>query len=113
METVIFIAVIVILAILAIFVVPRWRMKRAFRQVIQIFRAHNALNIKSAKTAEELGLVPRGMLDGLFRGRDYKPFALNLLTQGDIIQKTEDDKLYLSEAKLMDSEFGRSFSFSR
>lgn len=88
---------------LGLFVIPRWRLKRAVRQVIAIFRQNSALDKKTAKTIDELGLKPRGAMEGLFRGRDFKPYALNALTKAGIIQGTEDGRLYLTEDVLMAS----------
>jgi len=112
-ETVIIAVLLFGLLILALFIIPRWRLKRAIRQVIQIFRNSSATDIKHAKTADELGLSPRGMIDGMFRGRDYKPYALNALRKAEIIQSTEDGKLYLSEDKLMESGLERGVQYRR
>ena len=88
--------------LVAIFVIPRWLLRRAARQVIKIFREHNATDSKNAKTIDELGLRPPGVMERMMRRRDYKPHALNALMQAEIIQRTEDGKLYLSEEKLID-----------
>jgi len=103
MDSALFIIVIIIIAVLGLFVIPRFMMKRALSTVIRIFRQHYALDTKSAKTLQEMGLAPRGFMDGMFRGRDYKPHALNLLQKGDIVMMTEDGRLYLSEDKLNES----------
>lgn len=102
--TAIFIAAIVILLLLGVVVIPRFMVKRAMGRVVQAFRAQNATNLKNARTLEELGLQPRGFIDGMFRGRDYKPFALDLLRRAEIILTTEDGKLYLSEDRLSRTE---------
>ena len=86
--------------LLALLVIPRWLMRRAGRQVIEIFRKHNAIDSKTARTVDELGLRPPGMWERMMRRRDYKPHALNALMQGGVIQVTEDGRLYLSEEKL-------------
>lgn len=82
------------------FVIPRWLVRRAARQVIRIFRKHNATESKKACTVDELGLRPPGVLERMMRRRDYKPHALNALMQVGVIQVTEDGKLYLSEARI-------------
>lgn len=99
-ETVIVIILIFVLLLALMFIIPRWRLKRAIRQVIQIFRKHNATDRKNAKTIDELGLRPPGVMEGMFRGRDFKPYALSALIKAEIIQRTEDGKLYLSEDRL-------------
>ena len=107
METAIFVIIILALLVLAFVVIPRFLIRRAMRQVIRIFREHNATTNKSAKTADELGIKPKSLMEGMFRGRDYKPSALNLLTNAGIIQDTEDGKLYLSEETLFTSGLER------
>jgi len=92
-----------ILILLGLFVIPRWRLKRAVRQVIEIFRQNSALDKKTAKTIDELGLKPRSAMEGIFQGRDFKPYALNSLVKAGIIQSTEDGRLYLAEDRLMES----------
>ena len=82
------------------FVIPRWLIRRAARQVIKIFRAQNATESKNARTIDELGLRPPGVMERMMRRRDYKPQALNALMQMGVVKVTEDGKLYLSEEKL-------------
>jgi len=90
--------------LLGLFFIPRWLIRRAARQVVEIFRARNATDGKTARTVDELGLRPPGMLERMMRRRDYKPHALNALMKVGVIQATEDGRLYLSEDKL--AEFG-------
>jgi len=89
--------------LLGLFVIPRWRLKRAIRQVIAIFRRNSALDKKTAKTIDELGLRSRGVMEGMFHGRDFKPYAMNALVKAGVIKSTEDGRLYLAEDALMDS----------
>ncbi len=105
MDTTLFIVIVVIVLILVTFVIPRLLFKRALSGVIQVFRRQGAFDVKSARTIDELGLRPRAMLQGMFKGRDYKPYALEILRKADIVQMTEDDRLYLSEEKLASSRF--------
>jgi len=71
--------------------------------VIAIFRQNSAVDKKTARTIDELGLKPRGFTEGMFRGRDFKPYALNALVKAGIIKSTEDGRLYLAEDVLMGS----------
>jgi hypothetical protein len=112
-NAILFIVLIFALLLAAMFIVPRWRLKRAIRQVVQILQEHNATDSKNAKTIDGLGLRPKAMMEGMFRGRDYKPYALNILMRAEIIQQTEDGKLYLSEEKLRASGLEKSTSYYR
>lgn len=112
-KTIIIIVGVFVFALVAMLVVSQWRVKRAIRQVIRILREHNAIGMKNAKTVDELGLRPRGMMDGMLRGRDYKQYAVSGLMKADIIQMTEDGRLYLSEDKLLASGLDRGTLYSR
>ena len=96
----IIIALLFIVLLFALFVIPQFMMKRAVRAVIRIFRDNHATGIKEAKTAEELGLQPKRLVERMMKPRDYKPRALQLLMSQEIVQMTEDGKLYLMEEKL-------------
>ena len=99
------IAIFGIVIVFALFVIPRWRINRAVRQVVRIFRDNNALDTKTAKTVDELGLRPQRIIDGLLKSRDYKPYALTNLIKADIARETKDGRLYLSEGKLREAGF--------
>ncbi len=94
------ILMILIVGTMMIFI-PQWFTRRSIPKVIQIFKKHNATNIKNAKTLDELGLKIPGMLDGLLNRRDYKRYALKGLIYAGIIQNTEDGRFYLAEDKLI------------
>ena len=113
MENVIIIVLIVVLALLALFIIPQWRLRRATRQVIRIFIELNATSVKNAKTLDELGLRPRGRREGMLRTRDYKPHALDGLWKAEIVQTTEDGRLYLSEERLIASGLDKGTSYYR
>jgi len=105
-QDVFIVIIIIIAAIGAMFFIPRFMIDRAIRSVIRIFRQHNAVTIRDAKTLEELGLNPKPFLHRAFRTRDYKPYALQILMNADIVQQTEEGKLYLAEGKLETSKWG-------
>ncbi len=112
----ILIIVLIVVGLLAgMFLIPQWRLRRAIRQVIRIFRDHSAISVRDARTVDELGLRPRGMLEGMFsvRLRDYKKYALDALMKTEIIQTTDDGRFYLSEDKLFASGLGKSSPYSR
>lgn len=94
------IAVLVIVLLLAMVVVPQFMMRRAVKAVLRIFREHHAIGPKNAKSVEELGLHQKGMIERMMKPRDYKPRALQFLISQEIVQMTEDGKVYLLEEKL-------------
>jgi hypothetical protein len=98
--TVLLILLIIILAILGFWVLPRVRIKRAVDQVVAIFERNNALDARSAKTIDELGLRPPTFLEGMMRMRDFKPYALQILMKADVIRQTDGGRLYLLQDKL-------------
>ena len=111
-STVIIIALVVV-ALVAMIFIPQWRLKRAIPQVLRAFREANANSEKNAKTLDELGLKPRGMMEGMFRGRDYRQYAVQALMRAEIINMTEDGKMYLSEEKLYEAGIARGISYLR
>jgi hypothetical protein len=94
------ILLIIILAILGFFVVPRIRIRRAVKQVVAIFERNNALDARSAKTIDELRLRPRTFLEGIGRIRDFKPYAVKILMDAEVVCQTDGGRLYLLQDKL-------------
>jgi hypothetical protein len=80
--------------------VPRFLLRKAVRNVVSLFRRRGATSPTSATTLEQLGLVQKRGLEKVGRLRDYRPYALSLLTQANIIRATEGGTLYLSEETL-------------
>lgn len=107
MNDVLLIIIMVVCVIAAMLGIPYMMTRRAMSRVIKTFRMNNALDKSTARTVDELGLRPRTMLQNMFRSRDYKPQALNFLMKAEIINTTEDGKLYLSEEKLTSSKIYR------
>lgn len=90
-----------ILLLAGMFFIPRWLMRRAAKQVVNIFRRQNAVDKSTAKTIDELGLRPPTFMQRMARRRDYKPQAMTILVQAQIIKITEDGRYYLCEETLM------------
>ena len=97
---VLFWVMLVILFLFFVFVVRPWMEMRPVPKVIRIFRENNAVGPKNAKTIEELGLKPRSVFERAFRMRDYKPRALQILMRIEVVDLTEEGKVYLAEDKL-------------
>jgi hypothetical protein len=99
-STALFILLLVILAVLGLWVLPRMRIKRAVNQVVAIFERYNALDVRSARTINELGLKPPTFLDRMMRMRDFKPYALQILMKAEVVLQTDGGRLYLSQDRL-------------
>jgi hypothetical protein len=91
---------------LTAFYLPRFLTRRAARQVVKLFRKVGATDAKHAVTLEALGLVPAGMFGRMFRLRDYRPAAVNVLIRADIIRRTGDSQYYLAEKELERTTLG-------
>jgi len=98
--TVLLILVIILLAIFGFFVLPQIRIRRAIKQVVAIFERNSALDVRSAKTIDELRLRPRTFLQGMGRIRDFKPYALQILMDAEVVCQTDGGRLYLLQDKL-------------
>ncbi len=85
---------------LGLFVLPRLLLRRAILQVIRIFRDSHSLCSETPKTANELGLASQSMMDRLFRPRDYKPYALQLLVRSGMVRLSGEGKMCLLEDKM-------------
>lgn len=100
--TTVLVLILVLLVVAAIYI-SRFLSLRAVRVVVAAFRKQGATDAESAKSLDELGLAPAGFLGGMFKGRDYRPHALRLLSQAEIIRAAEGGRFYLSERALEDS----------
>lgn len=87
----------------ALIFIPRMLLKRAIRTVIARFRKAGATSPETAKTLLDLRLESRGVFGNFGRVRDYKPMAVRLLGQAEIILGTEEGGTYLSEENLENS----------
>ena len=72
---------------------------RKNREKIEMFQERQALSADTAMPAEALGFQRRSILQ-VRAFRDYKPAALQFLMRNNIVQVTDDGRLYLSEAVL-------------
>lgn len=99
-NTILFFVILAILFFVFVFIVPQWILLRTVPKVIRIFREHSAIDAKSAKTIEELGLKPKSMFERMLRMRDYKPRALQFMIRVTLVEITEDGKVYLVEENL-------------
>ena len=87
------------------FFAPRYLLKRAISQVLTIFRESHAVDKRNAKTLIEMGLGPATFYQRMMRTRDYKPYAIDILSKNEIIMMTDDGRHYLSEENLAMSRF--------
>jgi hypothetical protein len=56
---------------------------------------------------EQLGVVQRSRLERMTKLRDYRPYAVRLLTNTNVIRTTEEGTMYLSEETLEHSPVKR------
>ncbi|MDO8569022.1 MAG: hypothetical protein Q7R57_09980 [Dehalococcoidales bacterium] len=95
-----------IIALMAIWLLmPGWLIRRQMPRVIKIFRKKDAVGAQNAKTVDELGLRPKTFLQGMFSRRDYKPKALEILVQTNVVLMTEAGKLYITEENLANAKW--------
>ena len=101
MTTALILIIIVVLGLVGAVYASRYKLKRALRQIVAVFRAKGAISPKTAKTLEELGLMTgSGLLSNMFKPRDYRPYALRALTEANILKGTQDGRFYISEDEL-------------
>jgi len=84
---------------LGIFALPALRLKKAVLQVVRIFRREQSFCFNNLKTVDELGLAPPPVWNGIFRLRDFKPYAVQVLVKAGVIHVFEGGKMCLQENK--------------
>jgi hypothetical protein len=89
-----------IVALVGVFYIRAFLTRRAIFKVIDIFYQHHALGRNGAKTLHELGLESPNFFQRMTRPRDYKQFALQILTKKDIILVNEEGRFYMAEERL-------------
>lgn len=95
------------LLLVAVFVLPRLRMRKSFTTIIRQFRENNAVDPQHARRAEDLKIDFESRTPSLFQTGDEESDAARLLLNAGIIQRTEDGKLYLSEESLSNSQYSK------
>ena len=93
----------IILMLVAAYYLWRFMLRRGMRAVVRAFREHGAVSPKKAATLEEMGLQPLTILNRMFRPRDYKRPASQILAREGIIKMTEGPRFYLDETALKQS----------
>ncbi len=101
-------AVLIVAGIILIFLIPTIMLRFAISTVLKEFREQNAVSPKNAKYNIELGIKPQTVFERFYKNRDYKPQALKTLIQAEIVQVTEDGRLYLREDKLKTTRWAKS-----
>ena len=94
-----------VVVLVVVFVLPQILLRRAITSVLRAFRQSKATDAQNAKTIDELGLRPKSAIQAVFRGTQYKTTALLVLRNAGVLQRTEDNKLYLSEETLSRSKY--------
>ncbi len=96
-----------IIMIVMVIGLPQLLIRRAIPDVIKIFKSRDAIGPGNAKTAEELEITSQTMVQRIWKPRDYKPRALQLLVNSNIVQMTPDGKFYISEENLDATKWGK------
>ena len=90
--------------IATVVILPELIVRRIVLLIICIFRRAGAVGASSAKPIDELGIIARLHRRAMPR-LNYEPKVLKLQITSNIIKKTEDEKVYLSEEDLAESKW--------
>ncbi|MFC2068603.1 hypothetical protein ACFLTP_06305 [Chloroflexota bacterium] len=101
MNNTVYVVILIAVLFLGAFVFPQLMVKRAIPLVIEIFRNSNTVGITGAKTLNDLGLGARTLVEKMWKTRDCKSRALQVLVNSNIIQTAEDGRFYLSEENIL------------
>ncbi len=98
--TVLFWTVLITLVYLGFFILPALRLKNAIYQVIDRFDGAESSCLGGVKSMDELGLQKNpGLMDGLLRSKDFRPYALQVLMQEEVVHH-DNEMLCLRHDKL-------------
>jgi len=79
--------------------------KRAVKHVIKIMRKNGAINETNAKLAKDMGIANLPLFSlQRFGRRDWKPKALEVLIHVGVVKTTEDYRIFLDEARLLQTK---------
>jgi len=92
---VVFLIALVALFILGSWVIPYYRIKHATLDVVAIFQQHGAISEKTARWPHEIGLGIPTTRRTLFRTRDYKSQATDVLIRAGLLAVCDDGKIFL------------------
>ena len=90
----------VIIFLLVMLFLPSFMINQNVPKVIKILRKYNATRPETAKMPKEMGLAQPGFVERMWKLRDYKPRALQFLLQSEIVQMTDDGRVFLSDENL-------------
>ena len=103
MWTILVILLLIVIAVVSLFYIPRFMVRKAMKQIIRQLRGVGATSIKRAVTLEDIGIITKGIVGRMFSVRDYRPMAIRMLVQSNVLQETDSGKIFLSESTLADS----------
>jgi len=105
-RAIIMLVLVMLLLIALAFLGSAFLMRRAIKAVIKMFQAQEAFTPETAKTEDELGFKRRSFIQ--FKAmRDYKPTALQFLMRNNIVQMTDDGRLFISREALAQTKLGQ------
>jgi hypothetical protein len=94
----------VCLVVAAIFI-PRYMVLNAMKKIIRTMIKEGAYNIQKALPPEQIGVGQKSPWGGMLRMRDYRPQALYMLVDSEILVNTLDGRYYISVDRLQVSRF--------
>ena len=100
---IVLIAVILILSILIRLIGPTFLTRRSLKSVLVCLKKKGALSNATARPLDELNIGPQHLGAKFTRMGDYRLKALDALKETEIVQTTEDDKLFIDIENLLAS----------
>ena len=105
MLDVVFIVLMILALIGALFALNELSVRMAIPGVIRLLREKNAVGLENAISIDELGVKSDFSIPSVWRRRDYKPDAMRNLVKAKVVLVTADRKVYLSEENLATSKW--------
>jgi len=98
----------VAMLVLGGWVIPYYRIKWAVPKVINALRQYGAVSEDTAKYLPDMGLGVPTLQRRIFRTRDYRPQATEVLIRAGIVAVCDDGRVFLVEENYQNSKLYRA-----
>ncbi len=99
--------ILLLIGAILVLLIPSTMLKLAVSVVVKEFRRQNAVSPENTISKTDLGIMPQTGINRFVNRRDYKAQALQALIQAEIVQVTEEGRLYLLEEKLESTRWAK------
>ena len=100
--------ILLFIGVVLVLLIPSTMLKLSVSVVVKEFRRQKAISSEHTISKTELGIISQTGINRFVNRRDYKAQALQALVQAEIVQVTEEGRLYLLEEKLESTRWAKN-----